>query len=186
VAAAAEEVDLVVLGWDPAVRGRGIRLAAAARAAVEFAPRLLVVPVGCHLGGGVLATYGEDPADAIVLAEAGRLAAALAGELALLITAASQAAAAELEARAGAWLEAHDVRASFERLLVPPDLTVLLQLSRGRLLVLDAGRFMGGAGRELLDEIRGPLLLVREPWRRTRRALERPGRFPSDPVPRAR
>jgi hypothetical protein len=172
VAAAAAEVDLVVLGWSPAARGRGIRLAAAARAAVEYAPRLLVIPSGCRLGEGVLAAFGDEPEDAVVLAEAGRLAVALAEELALLLTAASQAAAAELQARAGAWLMAHEVRASFERLALPPDLSALQQRSRGRLLVLDAGRFVGGAGRELLDELRGPLLLVRGPGRRAGRVLE--------------
>jgi len=173
---AAEEADLLVMGWagrawaDPfEFRRIGVDTArlggTARRVAAEAARSVLLLRHGTRVAGPMLVAYDGSPGASRALAAACGIGVRNHEPLSVLILADDAAAARKLTQRARGWLGRRGVEARFlyEDRASPGRLCAKLDEAGASLLVLNADSplLAGAPGEALLDKIACPAMLVR-------------------------
>jgi hypothetical protein len=158
---AALEADLLVLGM--ASSRSGPHFAVTARAIVEAASRLLLLPRDAPLSGPVRVAYDATPGAEVALVEGARLARSLGCALGLLLMDGDDDLRSVLARHPALTGLSDELSLTSQRLpqAGAADLATLLRAARDAILVLDADRWVTGHSEELVRRLIGPVLLVR-------------------------
>jgi nucleotide-binding universal stress UspA family protein len=164
VVAAAEEVDMLILGRVSRPLIRRIRLGSTALAAAVQAPCcVLLLQRDENIKPPVVVTYDGSPVARRAIKIAARLARRNDGYLAVLIVADAPDEEYRLQAEMADWLRRQGLLVRFRRLpeASVPALIQAMQTERGGVLVLSSTILHLSPLQKLLDETECPVLLVR-------------------------